>query len=402
VVRVRVATYDLGIHLEDVSVPLREHGAVKIIGYERGGKSTLAEVLVRELRQSRANVVHQNATAWIQDRPHDPSRQAASVDPELTEAISRLEEERNSFWVVDDAEVLLAYASDGLLQSIGRKILSGRFSMIMIRNRFVYEHGGWFNDREKALYPELPTMWLAPLPTPTALRAARTYYSGVLADSRAFWLATMSGGIPGLMSDLVPFAPAWDDGSPNRPLLAHVRQRRQALKLERPLRAALVRSLGQGILPPRPMLSSAAQVEIGALEIAGMVHPRYAQLNEPFHGQFWHLVAGKADPAALPENAISTGLELESIVGELGLGGPVATAVGLDGAAAGDLANAFACSLFCQRLRPDLVRPLSLILADLLGTAYLADVVHSRTGEVDMFASGQELGAQLLTIAGLT
>ena len=261
-----VATYDLGIHLQDVSPQLHEHGAVKIVGYERSGKSTLAEILVQELRQLQANVVHQNATAWLHGRSQDPSRQAASVDPELTEAIARLEEEHDSFWVVDDAEVLLAYASDGLLQSIGRKILSGRFSMILIRNRFVHEQAGWFNDRETALYAELPALRLAPLPTQAALRAARTYYRDVLADLQASWLVTMSGGIPGLMSELAPFAPAWADAPPDRQLLAHIMQRRQELNLKRPLRSALVRALGQRALPPRPMLSPAAQAEIGTLE----------------------------------------------------------------------------------------------------------------------------------------
>ena len=396
-----VATYDLGIHLQDVSPHLREHGAVKIVGYERSGKSTLAEILVQELRQLQANVVHQNATAWLQGRSQDPSRQAASVDPELTEAISRLEEEQDSFWVVDDAEVLLAYATDGLLQSIGRKILSGRFSMILIRNRFVYEHAGWFNDREAALYAELPALRLTPLPTPTALQAARTYYSGVLADLQASWLVTMSGGIPGLMSELVPFAPAWADAPPDRRLLAHVMQRRQELNLDRPLRSALVRALGQRGLPPRPMLSPAAQAEIGALEIAGMVHPRYAQQSDPFHGQFWHLVAGQIDPAPLPEDAVNAALKLEIIIRELGLGAPLAAAIGLDEAEEGDLANAFACSLSCQRSAPELVRPLSLILADLLGTAYIANILHSRTGAVDTSASGQDLAAQLLTTVGL-
>jgi hypothetical protein len=397
-----VAAYDLGIHLQDVSPHLREHGAVKIVGYERSGKSTLAEILVQELRRLPANVVHQNATAWLHGKSQDPSRQAASVDPELTEAISRLEEEEDSFWVVDDAEVLLAYATDGLLQSIGRKILSGRFSMILIRNRFVYEHAGWFNDREAALYSELPALRLAPLPASSALPAARTYYSGVLADLQASWLVTMSGGIPGLMNELAPFAPAWPGSPPDRRLLARVAQRRQELNLDRPLRAALVQALGRRALPPRPMLSPTAQAEIGTLEIVGMVHPRYAQRSEPFHGQFWHLVAGRIDPAPWPDDVLNAGLELEIIISELGLWAPLAEAIGLDEAEEGDLANAFACSLSCQRSDPELVRPLSLILADLLGTAYIANILHRRTGAVDMSASGQDLAAQLLTTVGLT
>jgi len=400
-----VATYDLGIHLRDVFPHLREHGAVKIVGYERGGKSTLAEILVGELRQLQTAVVHQNATAWLlrgSEPVGDPSRQVASIDPELTEAISRLEEEQDSCWVVDDAEVLLAYATDNLLHSIGRKILSGRFSMILIRNRFVHEYAGWFNGRETALYAELPALQLEPLPPSTALQAAQTYYRGAIADVQASWLVAMSGGIPGLMSDLAPFAPAWAGALPGDRLLARVMRRRQDLSLERPLRSGLVRVLGQRALPPRPMLSPTAQAEIGALEIAGMVHPRYAQRSEPFCGQFWHLVSGQVDPVRLPENLVNASLELEITIRELGLGPQLAAAVGLDGAAEGDLANAFACSLSCQRSAPELVTPLSLILAENLGKAYVANMLHRKSGTADTSLSSQDLAAQLLIEVGLS
>lgn len=400
-----VATYDLGIRLEDVSSHLREYGAVKIVGYERSGKSTLAEILVQELRQLQTTVVHQNATTWIlnrSERSEDPSRQVASVDPELTEAISLLEEEQDSCWVIDDAEVMLAYATDGLLQSIGRKILSGRFSMVLIRNRFVYEYAGWFNDREASLYADVPVLWLEPLPALAALQAARTYYSGTFADAQATWLVAMSGGIPGLMSELALFAPAWAGAPPGDQLQGHVIRRRQELDLERPLRSALVRALGQRTLPPSPMLSPAAQAEIGALEIAGMVHPRYAQRSEPFCGQFWQLVAGQANPAPLPEAIVNAGLELEIIIRDLGLGGQVAAAVGLEETVEGDLANAFACSLSCQQTVPELIRPLNIILADNLGKAYIAKILLGRTGAADTSLNSQDLAARLIAAVGLT
>jgi len=401
---VSVATYDLGIHLRDVDPYLREHGAVKIVGYERGGKSTLAEILVGELRQARANVVHQNATAWLVRRPEgadNPSRQVASVDPEVTEAISRLEEEPDSCWVVDDAEVLLAYASDSLLRSIGRKILSGRFTMILIRNRFVYEHAGWFNGRETALYAGLPVMRLEPLPLPEALQAAQMFYSGMSAETQASWLATMSGGIPGLMSDLAPFAPEWAGVPPASQLPAQAQRRRQELGLDRPLRSALIRAMTGRFLPPKSMLSPAAQAEIGALEIAGMVDPGYAQRTAPFRGQFWDLVAGQVTQLPLPAGVVGASLELEIIIDELGLRPQFTAAVGLDDPADGDLATAFACSLTCQQAAPELVIPLSLILADNLGKAYIANILHSRTGAADTAASSQDLAGQLLAVLGL-
>jgi hypothetical protein len=133
-----------------------------------------------------------------------------------------------------------------------------------------------------------------------------------------------------------------------------------------------------------------------------MVHPNYAQRSEPFRGQFWHLVSGPVDAVHLPEDLVNASLELEIIITELGLGPELAAAVGLDEAVEGDLANAFACSLSCQRSAPELVRPLSLILAENLGKAYVANILHRRTGAADTSLSGQDLAAQLLTEVGLT
>jgi hypothetical protein len=399
-----VAAYDLGIHLQDVSPYLRARGAVKIVGYQRSGKSTLAEMLQRELLQVHATVVHNDATEWLHgraSRPEEPSRQAASVDPELAEAISRLEEEQDSCWVVDDAEVLLAYATDNLLRNIGQKIMSGRFSMILIRNRFVYEHAGWFNDREALLHAELPTLQLQPLPQPAALQAARASYRGPSADSQAAWLVTMSGGIPGLMSELAPFAPAWTDAEPTSQLRAYAMRRRQELRLERRLRSALVRALKQRVLPPWPMLSSAAVAELGALEISGMVHPRYAQRSDPFRGQFWHLVSGRVDSIPVPDEVMNGAFQLETVIEELGLRSQLAMAVGLDEAVEGDLAAAFASCLSCQREVPELVRPLSSILADNLGKAQIANALHRRTSTADTSSSCHDLAARLLTTVGL-
>jgi hypothetical protein len=400
-----VAAYDLGIHLQDVWPYLRSRGAVKIVGYQRSGKSTLAEVLQYELLQIHATVVHNDATKWLHgrtDRSEEPSPQAATVDPELAEAISGLEQEQDACWVVDDAEVLLAYATDNLLRNIGQKIMSGRFSMILIRNRFVHEHAGWFNDRESLLHADLPTLQLRPLPQPAALQAARASYHGPSADSQAAWLVTMSGGIPGLMSDLAPFAPAWANAERTGQLLAYAMRRRQELRLERPLRSALIRALKQRVLPPWAMLSPKAAVELRTLEISGMVNPRYAQRSEPFCGEFWHLVAGRVDPVRVPDEVMAGAFELETVIGELGLGSQLAMAVGLDNADEGDLADAFARCLSCQRDIPELVRSLSSILADNLGKAQIANALHRLTGTADTSSSCHDLAVRLLTTVGLS
>ena len=400
-----IAAYDLGIHLQDVSPYLRARGAVTIVGYQRGGKSTLAEMLQRELLQAHAAVVHNDATEWLRGkagRAEEPAGEAASVDPELTEAISLLEEEQDACWIVDDAEVLLAYATGDLLRNIGQKITSGRFSMILIRNRFVHEHAGWFSSREALLHAERPVLQLQPLPHPAALQAARASYRGRAADSQAAWLVTMSGGIPGLMSELAPFAPPWADAEPAVQLRALALRRSRELKLERPLRSALIRALGQRVLPALPMLSPAAAADLGALEISGMVHPRYAQRSDPFRGQFWHLVAGTAEPIPVPDEIMDGAFELETVIEELGLGSRLALAVGLEEAVEGDLADAFARCVSCQQAVPELVRPLSSVLADNLGKAQIASLLHRRTGRADTSSSCHDLAVRLLTTVGLS
>jgi hypothetical protein len=401
---VSVGSYDLGIHLRDVSEHLNDYGAVRIIGYERGGKSTLAEILVQELRQADTTVVHQNATSWLRGGragSADPAENATSVDPELTEAMSRLEQQDDSCWVVDDAEVLLAYATEDLLRSIGRKVMSRRFSMILIRNRFVHEHAGWFNGREAALFAELPTLLLEPLPEEAALRAAQTFYSGPYASFRADWLVAMSGGIPGLMSELAPFAPPLPNMPPGKSLAARAARRREELGLDRPMRSSLVSALQHRSLPPRPMLSEAAQAEIGSMEIVGMLHPRYAQRDDPFRSHFWHLVVGEVDPVSMPDELANAGLELEIIIRELGLGAQFAVAVGLENAAEGDLANAFACCVFCRQHSPELVNPLNSILAAVLGKVQLVKLLNRQVGTADPAQGSQEMATRLLSAVGL-
>jgi hypothetical protein len=145
---------DLGITLDEVSSWLDRRGVVKIIGYHRGGKSTLAEMLAKGLRQRNAIVIHHKATDWLSSlvrrscgQDHD-----VSVDPELTVALEVLDTHSDTIWIIDDAEVLLAYATETLLRSIREGIDARRFSLIFIRNRFVHERSGWFTHRESLLH----------------------------------------------------------------------------------------------------------------------------------------------------------------------------------------------------------------------------------------------------------
>jgi hypothetical protein len=399
-----VAAYDLGIHFTDVAEDLHRLGAVTIVGYQRSGKSTLAEILAREARRRYPEIIHQNATAWLsgeRQRIGDPAAHSSSIDGELTAALARLEREHGSCWVVDDAEVLLAYATDEFLQIIGRKILAGRFSVILIRNRFVREDMGWFSNREGLLHDRLPTFHLHPLVEEAALAAARAMFSGPAAEAQATWLVAISGGIPGLMNELAPYAPDDPLAPPSAGLRAHALRRRRDLGLDRPLRAALVAALGQGILPPRSMLSSAADTDLAALEIAGMVRPDYLDARDPFRGGFWRLVAPASENVGVPDDVVDAAVELEIVIGELGLRASFATALGLDDDAHADLADAFMRSLVCERSRPELVRPLGAIVAENLGRGPIAAALRRRTGDADTSGSGAELAARLLRSVGL-
>src|SRR4051794_20227508 len=99
-----IAPYDLGIHLDDVDRDLQSVGAVTIVGYERSGKSTLAEILAEEARGRYATVIHQNARTWLwgeRQRIDDASANTASIDAELAAVVSKLEGDTASCWVVD-------------------------------------------------------------------------------------------------------------------------------------------------------------------------------------------------------------------------------------------------------------------------------------------------------------
>src|SRR5580704_8383746 len=99
---------------------------------------------------------------------------------------------------------------------------------------------------------------------------------------------------------------------------------------------------------------------------------------------------------------MNAAFELETVIRELGLGSRLALAVGLEEADEGDLADAFARCISCQRAVPELVRPLSSVLADNLGKAQIANVLLRRTGRADTSSSCHDLAVRLLTTVGLS
>jgi hypothetical protein len=395
-------TYDLGIHADDLIDSLQMTGAASIIGYVGAGKSTLSEVLAGELTDRYSAVFHQEATLWLRstsaslaDAPLE-----ISVDPEVAGAIARLEQTRSSCWIVDDAEVLLAYATEDLLDSIRRKVAAGLFSAVLVRNRFVHEGTGWFRDREELLGVRQPGLKLVPLSGDHAIEVARAYYPGPEGAGRADWLVRLSGGIPRLMADLQPFAPVPPNVDVARGLLAYANRRRQELSLDRPLRKRLIEALGNRILPPPALLTTAAADELGVLLLAGMVHPDYTFRATPYRGDFWNLIAPVPPSVSVPTEAIAGALELAEIVRELGLSEALADALSLGEGGADRLSEVFSRIMACTVLAPGLSRPIEDVLAEYLGRQHIIRILKRRFDHVDDSLNRTELAAVLVAGAG--
>ncbi|MGD8590201.1 MAG: hypothetical protein PVG22_15355 [Chromatiales bacterium] len=378
---------------------------VKIVGFRRSGKSTLSETLRAELESHLDIVLMQNAATWLRDRPgFEPAPRGAhsSVDEELSDAFTLLEQGGDACWIVDDAEVLLAHATEGMLRNISLKISAGAFSLVLIRNRFVLEQSGWFRARESLIKPAIPKLSLEPFDPGTAFEFARSLCHGHFADLEAHWMVKMSGGIPGLISELSRYAPESVTWGPSEALKGLARQKRRNLRLDAPLRMRLLRALQQRILPPSAMLAQEPRAELGELMVSGMVRQDYTFQDEPFRGDFWSLVADADNKETrIPDTVADIALNLEMTIRKLDLAQDFLLALGLDpNCGVGDLALAFARGLVCQTVEPALVRPLEEILVETLGTFQIAEMLQHRGITASPTMSGPGLAALLLENGG--
>ena len=153
----KLLEYDLGIHADNLIAAMSNRGVVKIVGFTRSGKSTLSEILKRELKEKGNLVLLQNAKRWLLnvDNAKPDLSNSASVDPEIAASINHIEKNNINYWIIDDAEIFLAYASINILEIISRKIQSRLFNLVLVRNRFVFENAGWFSSREDLIDPEM-------------------------------------------------------------------------------------------------------------------------------------------------------------------------------------------------------------------------------------------------------
>lgn len=392
---------DVGVTSGQVAAILEASPIVSVVGFQGSGKSKLAETLREDLP---GNVRIQTASAWVPRSVSGATLGDATVDPEIVQSMHELERvDGKNCWIVDDAEVMFTYATDPMLASLGDWLRRRRASLVLVRNRFVLEGEGWFHQRQSVLSHNIPTLTMSSAVDQAAVAVATEKFDGPARLQQGEWLASMSGGIPGLMSDLYRYTPEWPTESPHPALLAFARTKWEELELHKPTRQLLVAALHENLLPPLPLLADEARRELGVLMLAGMVSARYAASGNPFNGEFWRMVA-RLDAQRVPASVRpldahrDTAANLELMFGQAGFLDDVREGCGVDGSDDGDLAAALTASFHASAHHPQLVRPLEAVLVGILGRYGLVQVLKAH-GIAPPNVPAEQLVALLLQTA---
>lgn len=268
---------------------LLSRGGARVVGARGYGKSHLVERLCAALSARGAAYLRLDAAALVGARSSD-----SAGDGEIEFACAQ-RAAQTPWWIVDNAEALLSSASVAGLARLSAHVESGALSVVLVRNAFVRESGGWFAAREAPLARSLPLEELTPLDAPSALALARSWLPATHAgELGAAWLADWSGGIPGLMRDLRTRVPV--DPAPDAPPRS---QSRPGAHLEIPAlsddyHARLLRALDEQALPPPALLDERTELAVGYLRAIGMIAPDYSTRRGPFIGKFWARIAREA------------------------------------------------------------------------------------------------------------
>jgi energy-coupling factor transporter ATP-binding protein EcfA2 len=386
---VRELNFNLGITVEQVASQLRQFRVLSIVGFTGSGKSTLAEILGEHLHAFDFDVFMQNASTWHHDDFESYSSESymqARVDPEVVGAVKRLEDLAGTgCWIIDDAEVMLACTTEDLLRSVGKRLSEQEFFLVLIRNRFVLEEGGWLRSRQSLISPELESLTMQPLTEEYAIEVATSLFDGYSRFQQGRWLASMSGGIPGLMAELYPYTPTWPTKKPTPELTHLINAKKQMLNLAKPFRRMLITALETKVLPPPPLLSLPAKNELGTLILMGIISPEYGTKDHPFQGDFWKLVCEQHSRVqAIPTRLIDIGLNLEIMIREAELADLFCQELEIALDAEGMLAQAFAACLYCQEMFPRLVQQLDVFISENLGKLGLLRLLRGQNVPAEM------------------
>lgn len=393
--------FNLGITAKQANTLLHDSPSLLIVGYVGSGKSTLAEMLSQGLKEYGYQVLLQDARNWLfhgERRISKESRTQTRVDPEVINAMRFLEEKGGrGCWIIDDAEILLAYTTDALLSSLADRLRDRRFSLILVRNRFILEESGWLSKRQSLISSRPTKLTMHPLESEYAVEVATSMFHGYARESQGRWLASMSGGIPGLMGMLHPYTPEWSAIEFGSALDRMVADKRRELSLHKPIRQQLLTCLWSKVLPPYSILRPEAKTEIGALFLSGMVSPDYRTAASSFQGGFWELVSGHlVMDQSIADGYYETGLNLEIMLREAGLAESFCLEFGIDPSADGQLADSFAAGLYCQDHFPELVQGLGSFIGERIGKIGLVRLLREQGLPAESAAPPDDLAGSLL------
>jgi len=396
---------EFSIKPQTVTEYLHEAPILVITGFKRSGKSILAEALYERLPDFGYMTVLQNAKSWIHVQhplAAGKARTSTKIDPEIVSIINRfMGKDGKKCWIVDDAEVLLAHATEEMLMNLGQKIREQQFYLILIRNRFILEDSGWLRERELLISATFNKIEMKPFRHEEATVTASGFFTGLEKQANSEWLVNMSGGIPGLMEDLHLYAKSqWRKGVIGYKFNKLIIRKREELLLSKPIRQNLIEALNKRVLPPYFFLSAQAKAELGIFLHTGLISMDYFERHPPFNGIFWALVSRQR--SGIRMNTLSyedMGLNLEILIREAGLIESVCGVCNVDASDEGQLGRSLANILICQNRYPQIVNTIDFFLLEFFGKIGLIKLLKSRKVKTSISESADILVKQVLELS---
>lgn len=368
------------------------------------GKSTRADRVARNFERLHARVRLLDASSIVGSvGEEDVGKKRTSREIDAIVNLSR-NDERSLYLVVDNTEILLAYAPEEPLRRLARAVEAGTISLVLVRNRFVNEQDGWFVKKEALLGPFTERIELEAFAGDEGLAVAASFFPNepeVQREYRAGWLLEWSGGLPGLMRLLKPSSPDWPQKeTPPRDLERLVADLVRIHGLERPGCRRVLEAAVAGVLPAPPVIKESLRDEVGLLVALGILKPNYAWSTSPFQGRLWMSVAERCtgEVTSVSVRQSDRALELEMLLDGSGAAETIAEGLGCP-AGHGNLALALELARWTTSETSSVAVPVEDILAEHLGAAGLRRVVRA-SGRTPTAIGAKLLAEQVVEIAG--